>query len=219
MGSHASLLESPRLECSDCTTNCDSTAKDGARRVKRLKGIVVATVASGATAVLLLAGVASAVPGIASQIGRYSGAYQVSNTSVDHGVANLVTHSLSGGFNGNTGALSPGAMMVDDVAVRNDGTARASNISITVTGGGKLAADVAVSIGLCGRATADTAATVGECRESVAPLLSSGPLGRRAAVSEKLQAGESFVVMIAARVLRGASQDESGTLSISVNYS
>ncbi|MCL4445556.1 MAG: hypothetical protein M1134_01575, partial [Actinobacteria bacterium] len=174
-----------------------------------------------ATAVLLVAGVASAMPQLATQIGRDGGGYQLSNTAVHTGTPSLVTRSTSGGWKTNANALFPGAVLVDDVSVHNDGTASARDISVTVTGSGKLAGEIAVTIRACAPAApaATTAAASNSCLTPTTPLLSPGPLGRRSVVSKKLQPGKSFAVMITATVLKGARQNESGALSISVGYS
>jgi hypothetical protein len=177
--------------------------------------LVVTTVTFAATAVLLVAGVASAMPQLATRIARDGGGYQLSNMAVHTGTPSLVTRSTSGGWKTNANALFPGAVLVDDVSVHNDGTASASDISVTVTGSGRLAGEIAVTI----RACAPAATALDSCRTPTTPLLSPGPLGRRAVVSKKLQPGKSFAVMITATVLKGARQNESGALSISVGYS
>ncbi|MHB8318288.1 MAG: hypothetical protein ACYDEP_03510 [Acidimicrobiales bacterium] len=180
--------------------------------------LVVTTVTFAATAVLLVAGGASAMPQLATRIARDGGGYQLSNMAVHTGTPSLVTRSTSGGWKTNANALFPGAVLVDDVSVHNDGTASASDISVTVTGSGRLAGEIAVTIRACAPA-ATTAAASNSCRTPTTPLLSPGPLGRRAVVSKKLQPGKSFAVMITATVLKGARQNESGALSISVGYS
>ncbi len=177
--------------------------------------LVVTTVTFAATAVLLVAGVASAMPQLATRIARDGGGYQLSNMAVHTGTPSLVTRSTSGRWKTNANALFPGAVLVDDVSVHNDGTASASDISVTVTGSGRLAGEIAVTI----RACAPAATALDSCRTPTTPLLSPGPLGRRAVVSKKLQPGKSFAVMITATVLKGARQNESGALSISVGYS